>query len=124
MLASVKRASKNAMRLSHNVSIIVPSTVNTDSSTDDSLIHDTISHVKTYLANYFGGATTYPNCVGSWVSQQVGLVDENVCIVQSFATTDAINQNVDNVFELAEYVKSTMSQEAVPVIIDNELFLV
>ena len=110
----------DAFQLSHSVEIYVPSTVNVNESVDSS---NYVNVVASGLSQINGGATI-KSAEGCWYSDALKtVVRESITIIESScAALDA--GNVARFFELAKWIKSEMSQEAVSIKIDGELFLV
>lgn len=115
-----KLSSANVINLSSSVKVYVPSTIDVDKSTDNAAM---VEHVSKVLSGLFGGSTAY-QAIGGWVAQDGALVTERVTIVQSFCTSDGLDANIDAVLALAHHVKIAMSQEAVSLEVNNELYLV
>lgn len=115
-----KKVLSNLFELSSNVKIYVPSTIDVDQETDNQAM---VEHVETVLAGYFGGATAM-QALGSWLAQNGKLVFEKVTVVQSYCTEEQLNSHIEDVVNLALYVKKEMSQEAVSLEVNNKLYLV
>lgn len=82
---------------------------------------DRLMSVRQVMAETFGGCTTY-TAHGSWMGQ-AGEVRERVDIVESF--TDKLgNEQVDKVIDLAEWLKRSMSQEAVSLEVNGVLYFI
>ncbi len=106
------------LTLSHVASIFVPSTVDIDKAIDNSGI---VRSILGQLSEKFGGAST-TQVQGAWLSDSAGLVVENVTRIFCYATErEALH---DAFFNLAEELKSELSQEAVLIDIDNIGYLV
>ena len=108
--------------LEHSLRLYVPSTVevNVDAETLQDII---VMQVMDRMADWFGGATSY-KAEGAWKSPAAGLVIEKVVIVESYASDEAVNQNMGNVIALCEKIKARMKQEAVALEYDNRLYLI
>lgn len=108
--------------LSERVAIYVPSTVNAND--DGAALGDAMTaEVAGELSELFGGATI-SIAAGAWMSEAVGLIREQVQIVYSYCTPEQLLQYAQRVREIAERVKSEMSQEAVSVEINSNLYLI
>jgi len=109
-------------RLEKSVAIMVPSTVN---AVADGKAKQTewVDRLMAEFARMFGGVTVY-TVQGGWWSDQHGLIREGLQTVQSMATADSLDRNLDRVIELAESLKADMGQEAVSLIVNGELYLV
>lgn len=106
-------------KLTHSVSVYVPSTDNVNKAVDNTVIVD---NTLTKLSALFGGCTAHP-ARGSWLSDNVGLVVESVTICESFASS-LTDESLDAVYAIAQAIKADMHQENVSVEIDNELYFV
>lgn len=105
--------------LKDRIVVYVPSTVNVNQSIDNSVY---VRHVMEELSKLFGGATAY-DANGAWLSDEKGLVIEQVTMVYSF--TDSLdNQKLEKVIELCEWIKEEMSQECVSLEVNGQLYFV
>lgn len=103
-----------------NVKIYLPSTVEGQAPASASMIDRAKSDALTMFARLFGGATCY-DAQGAWVSDEHGVITENIVIVEAFATLDAIAQSMGQVLELAQQIKRTFAQESVAIERDHVL---
>lgn len=106
--------------LDHQVKLYIPSTRNVSEAADNS------EHVRAALdlfAERFGGATTYA-AVGAWKSAAEGLVKEDVQIVEAYASGEAIDASIADVIALAGRIKAAMTQEAIALEYDRQLFFI
>ena len=113
---------KNLVKLSSCIEIFIPSTTNVNVKNESEQVKQ-VENAQKVFAELFGGATTI-KVVGSWVSPVHLLVNENIVIVQSYCTTEQLNNGIDTVIRLAESVKSEMAQEAISLKVNNELYFV
>lgn len=111
---------KNGMK--HKVSIYIPGTVNADQA-DSKKAEEMTNHIASRFSDLFGGATI-TNASGAWMSDRLGLIQEDVKIIYSYCTETALNSNAESLMQLAEMVRDEMQQEAVSVEIDNTLYFV
>ena len=107
------------MSLQHRIAVIVPSTVNANESASNEVIAMWIKAAKVKFARLFGGFTAH-NAVGGWVSQDHGLIEENVMVIASYTDNDGLGF-VEKVKEFAAQMAEALGQEAVSVEVDNEL---
>lgn len=108
--------------LTGRVAIYVPGTAGPVA--EDSALADRVTaDVAGRLSELFGGATI-SLAAGAWMSQEHGLIREQVQIVYSYCTTEQLEQNAGAVRAIAEHVKNTMEQEAVSVEINNALYFI
>ena len=105
--------------LKNRIVVYVPSTVNVNVMIDNGKY---VRYVMEELSKLFGGATAY-DALGSWLSDDVGLVTENVKLVYSF-TDELDNQKLEKVVELCEWIKREMSQECVSLEVNGQLYFV
>jgi hypothetical protein len=108
--------------LGHSIRIYVPSTVEVVRGAIE-LQADVVQRTMTIMGKCFGGSTAY-NAQGAWISEQVGLVIEQVVIVESFATADAVSKHLPTILEYCLQLRKEMKQEAVAMEYDNRLYLV
>lgn len=93
---------------SESVAIYVPSTVNATESVDS---EEMVKYVISELTRLFGGTTTTKGR-GSWLSDEHGVIVEDVTIVR--ANMLALKpEQAEQVVKIAKRVKSLMSQECV-----------
>lgn len=121
--SKLEKLQSDLFTLGHVVKITIPSTVDVNTGANDVLINKVKTLVVEKLASWFGGCTVSDG-QGAWVSDNVGLVYEDVQIAASYCTSDALESHLDNVVDLALHVKRTMAQEAVALEIDGILYLV
>jgi len=114
---------KNLIKLSSNIKILVPSTVSVDKSLNDSEFNLEVDHALTFLGVLFGGSTS-SNALGTWVSDDLGLVREKVKVVESYTTSDKLEKYIDDVIDYALKMKTRLQQEAIGLIVNNELYFV
>lgn len=107
------------MSLQHRIAVIVPSTVNANQSASKEVISKWINAAKVKFARLFGGFTAH-NAVGGWVSQEHGLIEENVTIVTSYTDEDGL-EFVEMVKEFAAQMAAALGQEVVSVEVDHQL---
>ncbi len=108
--------------LEHCIRLYVPGTVNVNEDAA-ALQEATVLRVLDSFSTWFGGATAY-NAKGAYKSAVAGLVMEPIVIVESYATSAAVNVNMEHVIALCESIKDEMSQEAVALEYDNRLYFV
>jgi CRISPR/Cas system CMR-associated protein Cmr1 (group 7 of RAMP superfamily) len=116
-------ALSNLFSLPHSVSVVVPSTFNIDSMMEESEVESTVNAVVRDMSLFFGGATATKGR-GGWVSNDLGLVTEDVTIVESNCTESALDAHIGAVVKLCLRLKSDMSQESIALKVDGKLFLV
>jgi hypothetical protein len=111
---------KNLIKLSSSIKILIPSTIEINQNFDNSKYIDS---ALTLFSGFFGGATSF-KALGAWQSQELGLIKEKVTAVESFCTESQLNNNIENVIEFCEQLKSELKQEAISLFVNNELYLI
>ena len=114
------RTLKNCIKLSCQVKIYVPSTINTDEEVDTSLWVDRTLFL---LSNEFGGATSTKS-LGAWISNKGELIKENVTLVFAYAKQNQLEVSIDKIYDFCLHMKSALSQEAIAFEVNGELYLV
>lgn len=115
-----ERKLKNLVKLGCSVKVYVPSTVDVDNAIDNSeFVRGTLEKLSTM----FWGATSY-NALWCWLSTTAWLVQEKVTICESYCTTELLEQHIETVIELCKKLKTDMSQEAVSLEVNNELYFI
>ena len=111
---------KKYIKLGSRIALYVPGTVNVNErSNNDAWIAKT----SLMFANLFGGATATPGA-GYWVDDAAGLVSEDVTIVYSYATEDALKTGIHKVLKFAHEMKSELNQSAISLEVNGELYLI
>lgn len=109
----------NVTVLKDEVVIFVPSTIQANQTTDNSVF---VNKVASELSILNGGCTI-TNAEGCWNSDELGLIKESVTLVSS-SCDELTSEKLIKVFELSKWIKESMSQEMVSVKINGTLFLV
>lgn len=105
--------------LNHKIAVYIPSTVKGNQPAPANLIQKWERQAKIKLASLFGGFTAYHG-QGGWFSEEHGLIEENVTIVQAFTDEQGLAK-VGQVKELAQEIAREMEQEVVSVEVDGQL---
>ena len=108
---------KHLIRLDHNVKVVVPGTIDVDQQSDN---QQYVDRTVGQLSQWFGGATAY-NARGGWFSNG-RVVYERVTVVESFASD--LEPHIDSLIDLCLTLKAELTQEAIALEIDGELYLV
>jgi len=106
--------------LTHKFSIYVPSTIDVNTTTDNT---EKVRETLVFLSGLFGGATSTA-ASGAWVSPSAGLVVEDVTICYAFCTFFQMLKNRRTVKQFAARIREEMKQDAVSVEIDGKLMFV
>jgi hypothetical protein len=112
---------QNLFRLGQNVKVFVPSTTAVNKAGHE-LQAVYVRKFMELLSAEFGGATSY-KAIGAWLSTAEGLVTEDVLIVEAFATDAAFEAGLKKALRLAAKMKKAMSQEAIAIQVNGELYL-
>lgn len=111
---------QNLFKLGSKVTVYVPSTVEVDKQIDNEKY---VKAVAEKLSVWFGGATSTP-ARGYWVSTSVGLVKEDTTIVFAYTDTENLQNCIDRLVDLCEWLKAEMSQESVALEINGEMYFI
>ena len=120
---------QNLIKLSCSVKFLIPSTVDVDCPVDDETFNNEVDQALLFMGETFGGATA-SDALGTWVSTQppscggINLVKEKVKSVESFCSSDDLASNIDDVIEYCVSLKERMKQEAIALLVNNELYFV
>lgn len=118
------KALQDCFALSQNVRLYVPSTLNGQDKAPAQKVDRAVQDTLKRFSQWFGGATAY-TALGAWFSQDRGkVITEQVVIVESFTTPEAVDNHLAQVVEWAETIKEQFAQESVAVEHDHTLYLV
>ena len=106
--------------LGSNVRLFVPSTLDIDQKAVNS---SEVRMVAELFSSWFGGATAY-RALGCWSSPAVGLVSEEVTIIESFCSESALASRISEVIDFARALRDRLRQEAVVLEVDRKLYLI
>jgi len=108
--------------MNHKIAVFIPSTMNVNEKASTETINKWIRSAKEQFAELFGGFTSH-SAVGGWMSEEHGLVEENVTVVESYTDEFGLNR-LNEVKAFARRMAMALMQEAVAVEVDNSLHLV
>lgn len=108
--------------MNHKVAIIIPSTINGNETAPRDLVAYWVKTAKVRFAKFFGGYTSH-HATGGWVSEEYGLIEEEVTVVASFTDDDGMDL-IDSVRKFAAEIAEALNQEAVALEVDHRLELV
>jgi len=111
---------KNAFKLSSRITLYVPATVNINEEINNTQYVDKAASL---FSECFGGSTSTP-ALGYWMSNTQGLVKEKTTIVFAYCNDESLNNNIDKVVEFCEYLKKEMSQDAIALEINGEMYFI
>lgn len=106
--------------LSSKLTVYIPSTININETIDNT---KQVEACAILLSNCFGGATS-TNAIGYWTSPSVGLVKENTTLVFAFCKTEDLENNIEKVISFAENLKKELSQDAIALELDGQMFFI
>ena len=115
-----KLGKKLGSGLSEKIAVYVPSTYDGNREMIDNSAY--VQQVMKELAELFGGSTAY-QASGAWISEEKGLIIENITIVYSYCDI-LTNEKIDDVIKICEYIKEEMKQEAISLEINNKLYFI
>ena len=111
---------QNCFKLGSKVTIYVPATNNVNEEIDNEKY---VKVVAEKMSVWFGGATSTP-ARGYWVSTSAGLVKEDTTIVFAYTDTENLQNSIDRVVDLCEWLKAEMAQESVALEINGEMYFI
>lgn len=103
----------------HQVAIFIPTTIDVAQSIATA---EYAERASKFLAERFGGATT-TEAEGVWNSKELGLIDEKVYIVHTYATQADLNAYLDEVIDFVKKIKLELRQEAMALEVNKKLTL-
>lgn len=111
---------ENLFKLGSKVTVYVPATKEVDKKIDNTKY---VNKVASALSNLFGGATSTP-ARGYWVSDSGNLVKENTTLVFAYCNTQGLEEHIDEVVDLCEWLRNELKQEAVALEINGEMYFI
>lgn len=110
---------ENKFKLKDKVAVFVPSTSDVNQVVDnEKYINETLE----LLSKMFGGASA-EDVKGAWVSEQYGLVVEEIKNVYAYAS-ELNDENVGKIVEYCEKLKLELNQEAIGLEVNGEFYLI
>jgi hypothetical protein len=106
--------------LNHQVILYIPSTVDVNKKINNEKY---INQVHELFSELFGGSTEN-KAIGSWKSEELGIVKENITQVGSYTSKEGLNNNIGKVLEYANTLKVELKQEAISLEVDNVLYFI
>lgn len=111
---------KNMFKLSSKVTVYVPSTCDINTHIDTS---EWVDACATLLSNCFGGATS-TETLGYWTSPTCGLVKEKSIMVFAYCSDTDLQEKIETVLEFCEHMKKELSQDAIAMEINGEMYFI
>lgn len=104
----------------NSVKIIVPSTIDVNVECDNT---SQVAYAKETISNLGGEITNVYDSQGSWYSNECGVVIEKITIIE-FDKFNFGFKDFKAMVRLANYIKESMSQEGVSLIINDTLAII
>lgn len=111
---------QNLFKLSSKVTVYVPSTIDINVEIDNT---EYVNKTLKLLSECFGGATQ-TNALGCWVSPTAGLVKEKTTLVYANCTDNDLNEKIEKIIDWCEAMKNELSQDAIALEINGELYFI
>ena len=111
---------KNMFKLSSKITVYVPSTTDINKVIDNKKY---VNNCATLLSNCFGGATSCET-LGYWTSPSQGLVKERTTQVFAYCSDSDLQENIEKVIDFCENLKNELSQDAVALEINGEMYFI
>ena len=111
---------KNVFKLSSKVIVYVPSTINVNEEIDNT---EYVNVCASLLSDCFGGATS-TQALGYWMSGTAGLVKEQTTMVFAYASEADLQAKIELVIDYCETLKSELSQDAIALEINGEMYFI
>ena len=111
---------KNMFKLSSKITVYIPSTVDIDQHADTKKYVD---NCAVLLSQSFGGASSC-EALGYWVSPKAGLVKERSTMVFAYCSDTDLQNNIENVIDFCETMKTELKQDAVALEINGEMYFI
>ena len=111
---------KNCFKLSSKITVYIPATADINKEIDNT---EYVNRTATLLSECFGGATSTP-ALGYWTSPTAGLVKEKTTLVFAYADEKSLNNNLEKVVEWCESLKAELSQDAIALELNGEMYFI
>ena len=111
---------KNCFKLSSKITVYIPSTTDINKEIDNTKY---VNKTATLLSECFGGATSTP-ALGYWTSPTAGLVKEKTTLVFAYADENSLNENLEKVIDWCENLKTELSQDAIALELNGEMYFI
>ena len=116
----MKKQLQNLFKLDCKVSIYVPSTKDINKEINNTPY---IDKALKLLSQMFGGATSTA-ALGAWVTDTGKLVKEKTTLVYAYSDSNKLQDNIATVIEFCETLKTELTQEAIALEINGELYFI
>lgn len=111
---------QNLFKLSSKVTVIVPATININEEIDNTPYVDKVASM---MSECFGGATA-TQTLGYWNSPTAGLVKEKSTTVFAYCKEADLQAHIEKVIDLCEQLKQDMTQDAIAIEINGEMYFI
>lgn len=116
-----KKTLKNLFKLSHKVSLYVPTKDKNNQELPQELISKMVDLTASTFSQVNGGATS-TNALGYWKSVAGELIKEKVVVV--FSYTNELEKSIEAAIETGEQLKEMADQDAISLEVNNELYFI
>lgn len=110
---------KNMVKLSSKITVYVPATIDVNKEIDTT---EYVNKTHELLSACFGGATE-TKAIGSWLSES-GLVKEKTTMIFSYCSDIDLENSIEKVIDWCEAMKKELSQEAIAMELNGELYFI
>ena len=111
---------QNLFKLNSKVTVYVPSTVEINKEIDNT---EYVDKIATKLSDYFGGATS-SLALGYWTSPSQGLVKEKSTVVYAYCSESDLQEHIEEVINDCEWLKKELTQDAIALEINGEMYFI
>ena len=111
---------QHAIKLSSKITVYVPATLGVNKAINNSQYVDKTAKM---LSECFGGSTS-SKALGYWMSSELGLIKEKTSLVFAYCDTSALEENINKVIDFIEALKVEMTQEAIALEINGEMYFI
>ncbi len=116
-----KKTLKNLFKLSHKISLYVPTKDKNNQELPQELINNMINLTATKFSEVNGGATS-TNALGYWKSVAGELIKEKIVVVFSYSNN--LENSIEAAIEIGEQLKEISNQDAISLEVNNELYFI
>jgi hypothetical protein len=116
-----KKSLKNLFKLSHKVSLYVPTKDKNNIDLPAELIQKMIDITALKFSEVNGGATS-TEALGYWKSLAGELIKEKVVVVFSYSNN--LEKSIEAAIETGEQLKEMANQDAISLEVNNELYFI
>lgn len=117
-----KKTLKNLFKLSHKVSLYVPTKDKNNKDLPQELIDQMVELTASKFSEVNGGATS-TTALGYWKAAVSGeLIKEKIVVV--FSYSNDLEKSIEVAIEIGEQLKKIASQDAISLEVNNELYFI